>query len=426
VAHNPPPPTHAEMLSHQPSLLMALMGLVTLPRTLPLIARRTRAPLALLWLGVLMTILLAGLAVYWLETPRWLQDFMLSETPAAQAVAPTQAQTDDPHWWQVYFTRGADGGCLEADTMADEQAVTRALVSQIEQAQESIYIAAFSFDLESVALALMDAARRGVEVVFITDDLYGLADDEIKFPQAPYFERLRQAGVQVQTDGGAGLMHNKFIIFDRSAVWTGSLNLTRNGVCRNNNNAVLIHSESLAAIYLREFEEMHRYEFGASSPSTLAEQTVYIDGHGVRVFFAPEDQVLANLTPIVALTQQEVLFMAYSFTTHALCDEMVALHQQGVAVRGVFESRGSGADHSCLTELLASGADVRQDGNPAAMHHKVIILDRRYVITGSFNFSNSADQTNDENLIIIDDPALAQWFIDEFELRWSVAQELSQ
>jgi phosphatidylserine/phosphatidylglycerophosphate/cardiolipin synthase-like enzyme len=426
VAHNPPPPTHEEMLSHQPSLVMALLGLVSLRRTLPLIARRTRAPLALLWLGPLVIILLAGLAVFWLETAGWLQAFLLSETPAAQAVEPAQAETAEAHWWQVYFTLGADGGCLEADAMADDQAVTRALVSQIEQAQESIYIAAFSFDLESVALALMDAARRGVEVVFITDDLYGLADDEIKYPQAPYFERLAQAGVQVQTDGSSGLMHNKFIIFDRKAVWTGSLNLTRNGVCRNNNNAVLIHSQALADIYLHEFEEMRRYEFGTSSPSTLAEQTVYIDGHGVRVFFAPEDQVLANLTPIIALSQQEVLFMAYSFTTHALCDEMVALHQQGVAVRGVFESRGSGAEHSCFNDLLASGADVRQDSNPAAMHHKVIILDRRYVITGSFNFSNSADQTNDENLIIIDDPVLAQWFIDEFALRWSVAQEPSQ
>jgi phosphatidylserine/phosphatidylglycerophosphate/cardiolipin synthase-like enzyme len=424
VEHNPPPPTHEEMLSHQPSLVMALLGLVTLPRTLPLIARRTRAPLALLWLGVLVTILLAGLTVYWLETPQWLQHFLLHETPAAEVVAPVE--TTEPHWWQVYFTLGADGGCLDADAMADEQAVTRALVSQIEQAQESIYIAAFTFNLESVALGLMDAAQRGVEVVFITDDLYGLADDEIKFPQAPYFERLAQAGVQVQTDGGTGLMHNKFIIFDRTAVWTGSLNLTRNGACRNNNNAVLIHSESLAAIYLNEFEEMRRYEFGASSPSTLAEQTVYIDGQGVRVFFAPEDQVLANLTPIIALTQQEVLFMAYSFTTHGLCDEIANLQQQGVAVRGIFESRGSGAEHSCFNDLLASGAEVRQDGNPAAMHHKVIILDRRYVISGSFNFSNSADQRNDENLIIIDDPALAQLFVDEFELRWSVAQEPAQ
>jgi phosphatidylserine/phosphatidylglycerophosphate/cardiolipin synthase-like enzyme len=379
-----------------------------------------------LWLGVLVTILLAGLAVFWLETAGWLQNFLLSETPAAEAVAPAQTEPKKRIGGRCISRCGADGGCLEADALADEQAVTRALVSQIEQAQESIYIAAFSFDLESAALALMDAARRGVEVVFITDDLYGLADDQIEYPQAPYFERLAQAGVQVQVDGGTGLMHNKFIIFDRSAVWTGSLNLTRNGVCRNNNNAVLIQSQALADIYLNEFEEMRRYEFGAASPSTLAEQTVYIDGQGVRVFFAPEDQVLANLTPIIALTQQEVLFMAYSFTTNELCDEMVGLHNQGVAVRGIFEARGSGAEHSCFNDLLASGAEVRQDGNPAAMHHKVIIIDRRYVITGSFNFSNSADQRNDENLIIIDDPALAQLFIDEFELRWSVAQVPTQ
>ena len=56
----------------------------------------------------------------------------------------------------------------------------------------------------------------------------------------------------------------------------------------------------------------------------------------------------------------------------------------------------------------------RIDGNDAKLHHKVIIIDERIVITGSYNFSKSAEVRNDENLLIIFDSALAQIYLDEW------------
>jgi phosphatidylserine/phosphatidylglycerophosphate/cardiolipin synthase-like enzyme len=49
------------------------------------------------------------------------------------------------------------------------------------------------------------------------------------------------------------------------------------------------------------------------------------------------------------------------------------------------------------------------------MHEKVIIIDDRIVIFGSFNFSGNADTSNDENLLIIDDPNIASLFEQEFQ-----------
>ncbi len=65
--------------------------------------------------------------------------------------------------------------------------------------------------------------------------------------------------------------------------------------------------------------------------------------------------------------------------------------------------------------MKKAGLDVLQDGNPYVMHHKVFIIDGREVIFGSFNFSENADTSNDENLLIVDDPALAQAFEAEFQ-----------
>ena len=64
--------------------------------------------------------------------------------------------------------------------------------------------------------------------------------------------------------------------------------------------------------------------------------------------------------------------------------------------------------------MFCAGLDVRQDGNPYRLHHKVIIVDNDTVITGSFNFSDNATQSNDENLVIIEDPDLAGMYIQEY------------
>jgi phosphatidylserine/phosphatidylglycerophosphate/cardiolipin synthase-like enzyme len=72
--------------------------------------------------------------------------------------------------------------------------------------------------------------------------------------------------------------------------------------------------------------------------------------------------------------------------------------------------------------LRQGGVDVLEDGNCYILHHKVIIIDERTVITGSYNFTNSAERDNDENLVIVDDPNLARAYLDEFERVYAQAQ----
>ena len=80
------------------------------------------------------------------------------------------------------------------------------------------------------------------------------------------------------------------------------------------------------------------------------------------------------------------------------------------------QSGGTGAE---LGTLFCAGVPVRQDGNPQFMHSKVIIIDERYVITGSLNFSTSAEESNDENVIIIDNPDIARLYLQNFDLVYS-------
>ena len=96
----------------------------------------------------------------------------------------------------------------------------------------------------------------------------------------------------------------------------------------------------------------------------------------------------------------------------------------GITVAGVFEE---GQYHSNtgteFDNLLAAGLDVRLDGNQRNMHHKVFIIDGETVITGSYNFSRSAEERNDENTLIIHDPEIAILYLAEFERVFEKARQ---
>src|SRR5215211_8474412 len=152
--------------------------------------------------------------------------------------------------WEVYFT---DPINLK-DPAQWQNSIEGRLIEKIDAAQTSIHIVSFEFDLTPVAQALIAAHQRGVDVRWVTDDESGLEADEE--PGHGQFAMLQAAGIEVRSDARSALMHNKFWIFDGQIVWTGSTNITENGIFKQDNNAIAIQSPELAAIYEREFQEM--------------------------------------------------------------------------------------------------------------------------------------------------------------------------
>jgi phosphatidylserine/phosphatidylglycerophosphate/cardiolipin synthase-like enzyme len=337
--------------------------------------------------------------------------------PTGQPTPTVQTPGNAGSWWQVSFTQPG-GEYNPADLSGTPLAE---LVKRIDSAQQSIHIAAFEFNLTPVAEALIAAHQRGVDVRWVTDDENGIDVDGDE--GRGQFAMLEKAGIQVKDDGRGALMHNKFWIFDGQVVWTGSTNPTINDYYRNNNNILVVSSTDVARAYESEFSEMWAGKFGPTSPSTLADQSFVVEGTPVQVLFASEDEVMSYLVALVQNAHQSLRFMAFSFTHPDLGDAMLERARAGVDVRGIFEQRGSETEFSQLAPLYCARVPVRQDGNPGTFHHKVLVIDGQTVVTGSLNFSQNADESNDENTVVITNPAIAQLYLDEFERRWSEATE---
>jgi phosphatidylserine/phosphatidylglycerophosphate/cardiolipin synthase-like enzyme len=292
------------------------------------------------------------------------------------------------------------------------------LIAAIDQAHLSVDIAAYSFNLWGMRDALIHAHKRGVVVRMVMES-DNMDNQEV--------QEIKDAGIPIIGDQQQGLMHDKFVVLDRDEVWTGSMNFTAGGTYRDNNNLIRISSRQVAEDYTTEFDEMFIHHlFGQDVNANTPYPKLTIDGTPVEVYFSPDDKVENRIVKLLQEAKESINFMAYTFTSNTIGAAITQAAQSGVTVAGVMDDTQVATSQGTEYDpFLQAGLDVRLDGNQGGlMHHKVIIIDKRIVITGSYNFTASAEERNDENVVIIFNPEVAAKFLEEFQRVYDQASRL--
>ena len=274
---------------------------------------------------------------------------------------------------------------------------------------------------------------------------------------------LRSAGIPIiddTADGskGSGLMHHKFVIVDGYTLIVSSANFTTSGIhgdfataeSRGNaNNLLKINSAKLASLFIEEFNLMWGdgsggnldSKFGLNKP-TRQPQQVAIGGTTITVHFSPTSptkpwSLSSNglIGKTLEGTTGSVDLALFVFTEQKLADILETRHQQGVQVRALidpgfaFRYYSEGLD--LLGVALSRQCKYETDNRPWQMpittvgvpqlpkgdelHHKFGVVDGQTVITGSHNWSASANHQNDETVLVINNPIVAAHFTREFE-----------
>jgi len=186
----------------------------------------------------------------------------------------------------------------------------------------------------------------------------------------------------------------------------------------------VIGSKDIAFIFEREFQEMWSGQFGPRAPSTVNNQWAILDGSPIQVLFSAEDHILSNLIALVNDAKINIRFLAFSYTDYPLAQSMIDRAKAGVDVKGVFETFGSNSTRSELKTFWCAQIPVRQDGSASFLHDKIMIIDNSIVVTGSLNYSSNADDSNEENVVILDNPKIAALYLSEFEKLWNQAHDV--
>jgi phosphatidylserine/phosphatidylglycerophosphate/cardiolipin synthase-like enzyme len=305
------------------------------------------------------------------------------------------------------------------------------LIDRINNASHSIDLALYSFfGMQEIADAIILARNRGVKVRVVYDNR----------TTQNSMQSLINAGIPVQKRFPAslnGIMHNKFLIFDardtlnhNDWLWTGSWNVTSTEV-NWENNVVEINDPSIARAYLTEFEEM--WGSDGDQPNQAAakfginktDNTPHffnVGGKDVRVYFSPSDGTNSKILSTIQGADKSIYFATYAFTRNDLAQGIFSRFSAGVTdIKGVIDQiNTTGSQYSYLNTFV----DLWPNVSPT-LHHKYAVIDASYpayspvVITGSHNWSNAAENDNDENTIFIYDADIANQYLQEFKKRYN-------
>jgi phosphatidylserine/phosphatidylglycerophosphate/cardiolipin synthase-like enzyme len=338
----------------------------------------------------------------------------------------------------AYFNKSVNASLAYLTPANGNANLPALLVPRFDNAKRSIDAAVYSLSGTpgtTLANALIAAKNRGIRVRVITEyDNIG----------SSALNSLSAAGIPVINDRfdpvnfGAGLMHNKFFVIDARGgaaestwVWTGSWNPTDPGTNSDYQNAIEVQDQALANAYTLEFDEM----WGSSTDTPNAATSRFgarkldntphrfsIGGRDVRCYFSPSDGTNYRIQQTIYAAQHTVAFELLTLTRSDLATALINQKNAGRKVRGDLDSgTDTGSEYN---NLVSAGVDVHLNNGGGLLHHKYLLVDADdphwdgTVLTGSHNWSASAENSNNENTLIVHDVDIANQYLQEFAARY--------
>ncbi len=141
------------------------------------------------------------------------------------------------------------------------------------------------------------------------------------------------------------------------------------------------------------------------------------DTDSLNVCFTPPSGCGSLIAQEIVKAKKSIYVQAYGLTSISIIHQLKAAKDRGVLVRILLDGGNLSDNQQVLTELIKHGIDVKFDKMPGIAHNKIMIIDNNKVITGSFNFTSSADHRNAENVILIEDVNVASIYLKNWKNR---------
>ena len=308
------------------------------------------------------------------------------------------------------------------------------LIAYIDRAKYTLDVAVYNFtsnsgDMSNVANAINSAYSRGVKVRWIMD---GSSTNSGAALLNAGINKLRSP-----TTGSYTIMHNKFMVVDANSsnpndavVWTGSTNWSTAQFNTDFNNIVVIQDSALAHVYRDHFNMMwgdtgiapnsSASRFG-STKTDLGRHNFTIDGKQVEVYFSPADNTGSRIISTINTARTDLYWGMYTFTYQTYADAIMNRKAAGVYVAGINDA----FSHSYTpynTFNIGLGSMFKEYTGSGMYHNKYLVVDPSdtcsdpAVLTGSHNWSFSANTDNDENTLIIHDASVANQYYQSFKM----------
>lgn len=138
----------------------------------------------------------------------------------------------------------------------------------------------------------------------------------------------------------------------------------------------------------------------------------------VKAYFSPGNDCLDAIIRSLDAAVSSIDICVFTISDNRISDAIIFAHRRGIRVRIISDNDKLNDAGSDIEELANAGIPVRIDRTPNHMHHKFAVIDKKKIITGSYNWTRSAALYNHENILISLDEKYVKSFVVEFEKLW--------
>lgn len=134
-----------------------------------------------------------------------------------------------------------------------------------------------------------------------------------------------------------------------------------------------------------------------------------------QVYFSPRGGAQDALVAEIGKAKESIFVQAYSFTSESIVTALIQAHQRGVKVEIILDKSQRADKRSGTAAVREAGIHTLIDSRHAIAHNKIMVIDQDTVVTGSFNFTKSAEEKNAENILVIRSTELAKLYLENWK-----------
>ena len=304
-----------------------------------------------------------------------------------------------------------------------ETNICKAFIKLADNASQSIDIAIYGYDeVSAVTQAIQRAKDRGVKIRFIYDENY---DGKSNYYQNnDSLKKLSEVYHSDKTDSitqSNMLMHNKFVIFDKKSVFTGSMNFAKTGFSGfDGNDVAVINSTDIAKLYTEEFEQMLNGNFHNKKFKHKSANIFQIGDSIIEVYFSPQDKSSYRIIQLIKNAKKSIYIPTFLITHTEISNELIKAHNRGIDIKIIMDANNVYTRNTKHALLRQNKIPLKVENYAGKLHSKTMIIDDEYIVMGSMNFSNSGENKNDENTLIIHNSKLAKEYKNFFLYLWAM------
>ncbi len=354
------------------------------------------------------------------------------------------AQKNINNYIKCYFTQPVDNTFSNGvNAKYLNNVVFDTLAAYINRAKYTIDIAQYEYETYSgdpIYTAINNAYSRGVKIRLIQDNGYASKNTGFQACNKSIPIIASPAPGTAPCGGTYNIMHNKFVIIDelspdttKAIVWTGSPDWDLAMSQGDYNNVIIFQSKVLARAFTNEFDIMWgdtthggasnstNSKFGPCKPNS-GTHIFNIGGSKVELYFSPSDGVNNEIISTIGSANVDLYCGMFTFTETTDANDIVTQKNAGATAYAILDNFSSGS-YTPYTTILPNGLGKNFTGyvNSSYLYHSKYLLvnpsapcDDPKILTGSHNWTSSADAENDENTVIVHNDTIANQYLQSF------------